>query len=112
MYRQLIAVLFDSVLAFKDDIIGVMVVPIFCPKITGIAVEKGMLQVNANACKTPTDAEEDWIIAVNAVPNKIPIIGLEKTVSIRVKASLSFKPSIAPLIASMPNISTAKPIRI
>ena len=41
-----------------DDKIGVMVVPIFCPKIMGSAVETGMAPVSDIACKIPIDADE------------------------------------------------------
>ena len=42
-----------------DDRIGVIVVPIFCPRIIGIAVENGIAPVVASACRIPTEADDD-----------------------------------------------------
>ena len=51
-------------------------------------------------------------MAVKTVPERIPIIGLENIIKMRPKAGLSFRPSIALLMVSIPNIKTAKPIKM
>ena len=57
----------------------------------------------------PTEAEEDWIIAVNTAPASTPSTGFENMVSRFEKAGESASGATAPDICSMPNISTAKP---
>ena len=55
---------------------AVIQVPIFWPKSTYTALDSGIIPVDANACRIPTDAEDDWITAVNTAPTRIPISGL------------------------------------
>ena len=45
--------------------IGGTAAPIFIPRITGSADEIGIAFVRQSACRIPTDAEEDCIMAVN-----------------------------------------------
>ena len=58
----------------------------------------------------PTAAEALCKIQVNAAPTRKPKTGLEKDVSKSTNAGISFNGATAPLMAPMPNISTAKPI--
>ena len=51
-------------------------------------------------------------MAVKIVPTSTPSTGLENSTSTRVNSGTSLSPPTAADIASMPNISTAKPIRI
>ena len=78
----------------------------------GIADAIVMAPVLASACSTPTEAEDDWIIAVNTAPASTPRIGFENRSSRLRKLSLVRSGETAPLIASMPYIKTAKPSRI
>ena len=78
----------------------------------GIAVPFEMLPVKVSACKIPTEADEDWTIAVMTVPASTPRIGCSNTVSTRTNAGLSFKGATESDIISMPNIRTAKPSKI
>ena len=50
----------------------VMQVPMFWPKSTYTAPEKGTIPPAARLCRMPTEAEEDWIRAVKAAPNRMP----------------------------------------
>ena len=50
----------------------------------------------------PTEAAEDWIRAVNRVPNRMPRIGSDRAAIIETKAGTSRRGSIAALIISMP----------
>ena len=43
-------------------------VPIFSPAIIGTASHSVIVPVIASACKIPTEADEDCIIAVNTAP--------------------------------------------
>ena len=65
-----------------------------------------------SACRIPTEAEDDWITAVSTAPAITPRKGLEKAVIRLVNCGMSFSGATAPLIISMPNISTEKPSRM
>ena len=57
----------------------------------------------------PTEAEEDWMMAVKIMPARIPRTGLEKVDMIRMKPSDSRRGSMAELIMSMPMNNTPQP---
>ena len=59
-----------------DASTAVIQVPMFCPKRTYTAPESGIMPVAASACRMPTDAEDDWMTAVNTAPTRMPISGL------------------------------------
>ena len=63
-----------------DAKIAVIHVPIFCPNNTKAASWKLITPLNANACRIPTEAEDDWMTAVKIIPAMIPISGLENLV--------------------------------
>ena len=63
-----------------DAKIAVIHVPIFCPNNTKAASWKLITQLNANACRIPTEAEDDWMTAVKIIPAMIPINGFENLV--------------------------------
>ena len=68
-----------------------------------------MHPVSARAWRMPTEAEEDWMMAVSSVPASSPISGLRKeTISSR-NWGTSRRGETAPLIISIPYISRAKP---
>ena len=71
-----------------------------------------MRPLPARACRIPTEAEEDWIMAVKIMPAKIPRAGLLKRVISPMNASDSRRGTMAPLIISMPRKSTPKPAMI
>ena len=66
--------------------------------------------VTHSACKMPTEAEDDWMIAVSSAPAITPRIGLVNISSRFVNSGTFASGLTAPLIISMPVISTAKPI--
>ena len=86
--------------------------PMAIPMMMGNATSKVTAPVMASACRIPTAAEALCRILVKAMPTRIPKKGLEKLVRMPVKASLSFSGATASLIADMPNINTAKPMRM
>ena len=82
------------------------------PRTIGNALENVRIPVTDNACNTPTVADALCSTAVNAIPTRIPIRGLENMVSIFVKVGLSFSGETAPLIVCIPVIRIAKPSMI
>ena len=60
----------------------------------------------------PTEAELDWMMPVSTAPTSTPSIGLVNSRNSSAKPGTSFSPDTAALMASMPNISVAKPSRI
>ena len=50
---------FAFLLPPRQDISAVMQVPMFCPMIIGKAVDHVTAPVSENACKMPTDADDD-----------------------------------------------------
>ena len=86
--------------------------PMAMPMTMGRATSKVTAPVMASACKIPTAAEALCKTLVNARPTRIPKMGLEKLVRMRIKASLSRRGDTAPDMADIPYISTAKPSRI
>ena len=84
----------------------------FWPIMMGIAAPKVICPVEANACRIPTEAEEDWIMAVSTAPATTPRMGLVNMVRILRNSGTSFKPATAPDIMSMPNINVANPSRM
>ena len=75
-----------------EERIAVIQVPIFCPMIIGIAEPKVTLPVTDKACKTPTEAELDWIIAVKTAPAITPRTGFVKKMN---NSANSFKTMLA-----------------
>ena len=61
---------------------------------------------------TPTAALADCSTAVNTAPTRIPSTGLVMVESMEVNQLCLPRSLTAPLMALMPNISTAKPMRI
>ena len=92
--------------------IAVIQVPIFCPNSTYTAFPRPINPLEARACRIPTEAEEDWIIAVKMAPARIHRIGLENLVSNATKASDSLRGIIAALIISIPTNRIPSPARI
>ena len=86
--------------------------PTAMPSRMGNAAEKDSAPVMLSACKMPTAAAEDWMIAVKTMPTRMPSTGFENRVSRAMKLSLSRRGETASLMAVMPNIKTAKPRRI
>ena len=85
-----------------DASTAVIQVPMFCPKRTYTAPESGIMPVAASACRMPTDAEDDWMTAVNTAPTRMPISGLLNWVIRLMNASDSCSGSIAAPIISIP----------
>ena len=93
-----------------DEISAVTHVPMFWPMIIGRAALYFTAPVTQSACKIPTEADEDWMIAVSTAPAITPRIGLVNINRMFVNSGTSASGLTAPLIISMPVISTAKPI--
>ena len=87
-------------------------VPMFWPMMMGMAVPKLTAPVMHRACKMPTEAEEDWMMAVRAAPASRPRTGLEKAVRTPVNFSFWARGETEELMASMPNIKMAKPTKM
>ena len=77
--------------------------------IIGKAEEKLMAPVLDKACKIPTDAEEDCMMAVTIAPRAIPSIGLLKIVKSLVKDGLCRSALTEELIVLIPYINTVNP---
>ena len=89
-----------------------MAAPMAMPMMIGSAMEKSMMPVEASACRMPTAAEADCSTQVKSVPKRMPRKGLENEVRMRIKVGSSRSGDTAADIVDMPNIRTAKPIRI
>ena len=59
---------------------AVIQVPMFCPNRMYTALDRGTSPALARACRMPTEAEEDWMMAVNTAPMAMPASGLENVV--------------------------------
>ena len=110
--RWTIAALLAFLLVPTDESIAVIQVPMFCPIMIGIAAPYDTCPVTARACKIPTEAELDCIMAVSRAPARTPSRGFSKAINKLLKDSTSFSPDTAADMASMPNIRVAKPSRI
>ncbi len=86
--------------------------PTAMPRMIGYAAENDTAPVMLSACRMPTAAADDWMIAVKTTPTSTPSSGLENFVSRAMNVSLSRRGLTASLMAVMPNISTAKPSRM
>lgn len=93
-----------------EEISAVTHVPMFWPMMIGRAALYFTAPVMQSACKIPTEADEDWMIAVSTAPAITPRIGLVNINRMFVNSGTSASGLTAPLIISMPVISTAKPI--
>ena len=91
---------------------AVIQVPIFWPKRMNTELEKLMAPLVARAWRMPTEAEEDWIRAVNRAPTAMPSRGLENLVIRSTKAWESRRGIMEELIISMPINSTPRPAMI
>ena len=60
----------------------------------------------------PTEAEEDWMMAVNSAPAKMPSSGLLNRVIRLIKASDSRRGNMEELIMSMPKKRMPRPAMI
>ena len=82
------------------------------PMMTGSATAKLITPVDASACKMPTAAEALCKMAVKIRPKRMPRMGCDScTIRFR-KNGLERSGATASLMALMPNIKTAKPMRI
>ena len=86
--------------------------PIAMPMIIGSASLNWIIPVMESACSIPTAALALWMTAVNSMPARMPINGLEKLVIIFMNTALSRRGITASDIIVMPYISTAKPSRM
>ena len=84
----------------------------FWPMMIGSAAEYFTAPVMHSACRIPTEAEEDWMIAVSARPASMPSTGLVNISRMLVNSGTSARGLTASLIMFMPFISTVKPTRI
>ena len=70
-----------------DAMSDVDVVPMFCPKIMGMALPQVTRPVLESACKMPTDAEELCTATVTSVPARTPRMGFCSVVNRRTNSS-------------------------
>ena len=85
-----------------DASTAVIHVPIFWPNRTYTEFESDIMPLFDNACKIPTDADDDWIIAVNIAPASIPTRGFENVEIICVNVCESLSPLMLSLISDIP----------
>ena len=111
-YRWMRAARRAFLLAPTEESMAVTVVPMFWPRMMGMAEPKVTAPVEARACRIPTEAEEDWMMAVRAAPASTPRMGLENISRMLVNSGTSFRPVTAPDMVSMPNMRVAKPSRM
>ena len=100
--RWMIVVRFAFRLVPMDARTAVMQVPMFCPNSTYTALSSPIRPPAARACRMPTDAEEDWMMAVKIMPARIPSTGLANFVIRLMNASESRSGIMELLIISMP----------
>ena len=84
----------------------------FCPIIIGIAAPYVIAPVVVSDCKIPTEAPDDWIIAVIIRPVSSPSTGFWNIVNMARKDSLSLSTETEFDIDSIPTIRTVNPRRI
>ena len=75
-------------------------------------MEKSITPVDASACRIPTAADALCSTQVKNVPNRMPRSGLENEVRMRRNTGSSRSGDTAADMVDMPNIKTAKPMRI
>ena len=95
-----------------DASTAVIQVPMFCPNRMNTALDRGIIPVEARACRIPTEAEEDWIRAVKMAPMAIPISGFLKVVIKLMKVAESWRGAMASPIISIPMNSTPSPAKM
>ena len=110
--RCTIAVLFAFLLAPTEESMAVIQVPIFCPMMMGMAAPFVTCPVAASACRIPTEAELDWIMAVSMAPASTPRMGLWNSTNTCRNAGTSARPETAFVMVSIPNINVENPRRI
>lgn len=103
---------FAFIEALKQAKIEVEHVPMFCPKIIGIAELYVISPVVANACNKPIVADELWTIAVKITPNKNPKIGLDNFERIDGKTTFELAILILSTIDIIPVKIIPKPRKI
>ena len=109
-YRWMNAARFAFLLAPTAASSAVMQVPIFCPRMMGIATPQVTDPVTESACSTPTEAEELCMMAVSKAP-VTSLIGVgeeEKNLRRGLEQDVVYRLDIV----SIPNIKVAKPSRI
>ena len=79
------------------------------PSVIGNADANVIAPVTESACRIPIEADALCRTAVNAIPTRIPINGLENMVSVLTKCGFSFSGDTAPLMLCMPNINIENP---
>ena len=95
-----------------DAMRDVDVVPMFCPKIMGMALPQVTRPVLESACKMPTDAEELCTATVTSVPARTPRMGFCSVVNRRTNSSDSRSVLTESVIMPMPMNSKPKPMKI
>ena len=92
---------------------AVMQVPMFWPNRTYTALGRAMTPLMASACKMPTEAEEDWMMAVKHrarqnAQHRVGELGHQRDEGLRIRAGASWQL----LIISMPMNRTPRPAMI
>ncbi len=92
-----------------DDSSTGQAAPTPIPSVIGKADANVIAPVTESACRIPIEADALCNTAVNAIPTRMPIKGLENMVSILTKCGFSFRGETAPLMLCIPNINIEKP---
>ena len=77
--------------------------------IIGIALEYESCPFSDSACNMPTEAADDWIIAVITAPARTPSSGFENILISCANSGTSFSPETASVIICIPYIRNARP---
>ena len=65
-----------------------------------------------SACRMPTDAEDDWMIAVTPAPTTTPSTGLEIAANRSANCGRSASGATAPSMTAMPMNRMPKPVKM
>ena len=91
---------------------GVKAVPMWAPRMMGMAEPKVTRPVLDSACKIPTDAEDDWMMTVTTTPTRTPRMGLVMLTNRSWNAALSRRGETPVSIRFMPVNRMPKPSMI
>ena len=81
---------------------GVNAVPMWAPRMMGMADPKVTRPVLDNACRMPTEAEDDWMMTVATTPTRMPRMGLVMLTNRSWNAALSRRGETPESIRLMP----------
>ncbi len=106
------ALRFAALDAPMEAISGVEQVPMFWPRMMGMALPQVTTPVLESACRMPTLALLDWMATVTSVPASTPSTGFCSWVNSWTKRGLSFRGATAFSMVNRPVNRMPKPMQI